>query len=472
MDKILDLDKTVLELVKEYPEIKDIMVELGFKDIVKPFALEIMGRHMTIKKGSKIKDISMDTIIKTFEEKGFKIINNDEKDQIVNDNNPKTKEELLKSYIERLNNGEDLEKVREEFVKNFKSVSVHDIINVEQDMINNGTDVNDVQKLCDLHSALFHGLTEEEVYQNEEKEKYDEGFPINILKKENEALDKLLDELKINLDSDNIDKIIETINKLKEIKRLYQKKEELIMPLLYEYGVKGPSDVMWGVDDEIKHEYSELNHLLNKDSYFSLKNRIIKVMERTKEMIYKEDNILFPIAIDKLSLEEWTKVYFDIDETGYVFINEYPKWEYALNLKKDEKEEVIKGYINLDGGKVTIKELNAIFKLLPIDITFIDSDDINKFFINNEKVFSRPEMALNRKVYLCHPPRIVDMIKGLLDSFKSGKESKMVFWTPNPKNPIKVTYLAVRDENNNYLGALELVESYKDDLDKLKEIIG
>lgn len=48
----------------------------------------------------------------------------------------------------------------------------------------------------------------------------------------------------------------------------------------------------------------------------------------------------------------------------------------------------------------------------------------------------------------------------------------MVFWTPNPKNPIKVTYLAVRDENNNYLGALELVESYKNDLDKLKEIIG
>lgn len=469
MEKNLDLDKTILELVKEYPEIKEIMLELGFKDILKPFALEIMGRHMTIRKGSQVKNIPMDKIIKIFEENGFEIIDKEKETKEIKE--PKTKEELLKSYIERLNNGEDLESVRNEFVKNFEHVSVHDIINVEQSMIDNGTDVNDVQKLCDLHSALFHGLTEAEVYKMEENQKYDEGFPINILKKENEALAKLLDNLNETLDKDNIDETKEIITKLKDIKKLYQKKEELLMPLLYEYGVKGPSDVMWGVDDEIKHEYSELNQTLNKDSFNSLKDRIIKVMERTKEMIYKEDNILFPIALDKLTLEEWVNIYFDIDETGFVFIDSYPKWEYAEKLRNNKKEEVIDGYINLDGGKVSIKELNAIFKLLPIDITFIDSDDINKFFINNEKVFSRPQMALNRKVYLCHPPRIVEMIKGLLDSFKNGKENKMIFWTPNPSNPIKVTYLAVRDKNNNYLGALELVQTYKEDLIKLKEII-
>ena len=70
MEKNLDLDKTILELVKEYPEIKEIMLELGFKDIVKPFALEIMGRHMTIRKGSQVKNIPMDKIIKIFEENG------------------------------------------------------------------------------------------------------------------------------------------------------------------------------------------------------------------------------------------------------------------------------------------------------------------------------------------------------------------------------------------------------------------
>ena len=227
MEKNLDLDKTILELVKEYPEIKEIMLELGFKDIVKPFALEIMGRHMTIRKGSQVKNIPMDKIIKTFEVNGFKIIDKEKETKEIKE--PKTKEELLKSYIERLNNGEDLESVRNEFVKNFEHVSVHDIINVEQSMIDNGTDVNDVQKLCDLHSALFHGLTEAEVYKMEENQKYDEGFPINILKKENEALAKLLDNLNEALDKDNIDETKEIITKLKDIKKLYQKKEELLM---------------------------------------------------------------------------------------------------------------------------------------------------------------------------------------------------------------------------------------------------
>ncbi len=469
MNKTIDIDKTIYELAKEYPEIKSIMAGLGFKDIVKPFALELMGRHMTIRKGSKAKEIPLDTIIKAFKENGFIVLDKEKKDKGCESN---CKEALLKSYIQRLNDGEDSDSVRADFIKNFEHVSVHDIIDVEQGMINDGTSVNDVQKLCDLHSALFHGMTEQEIYNNEEKQKYDDGFPLNILKKENEGLSSLLDELKDALNKDDIEKTIDCLSKLKEIKRLYQKKEELLMPLLYEYGIKGPSDVMWGVDDEIKAEYSKLASSLNKGNYPELKDRIIKVMERTKEMIYKEDNILFPLALEKLSLDEWVNVYYDIDDTGCVFLSSYPKWEYAEKRKGDiDKEMLLDGYIDLEGGKITINQLNAILKLLPIDITFIDEDEINRLFINNGKVFSRPNMALNRKVYLCHPPRIVEMIKGLIQSFKDGRQDKMVVWTPNPVNPIKVTYLAVRSKEGKYLGTVELVQSYKEDLTKVKEII-
>ena len=208
--KKIDLDKTIYELVKEFPEIKQIMFELGFKDILKPVAINIMGRHMTIKKGSEVKNIPMDKIIKKFEESGFEIINREIKKEDVIEN-PQTKEELLKSYIQRLNNGEDLEKIREEFILNFESVSVHDIINVEQGMINDGTPVEDVQRLCDLHSALFHGRTEEEIYlEEEQKEKsfLDEAHPINILKSENRALEKILLKLDNELKNDNVNNII------------------------------------------------------------------------------------------------------------------------------------------------------------------------------------------------------------------------------------------------------------------------
>ena len=470
--KKIDLDKTIYELVKEFPEIKQIMFELGFKDILKPVAINIMGRHMTIKKGSEVKNIPMDKIIKKFEESGFEIINREIKKEDVIEN-PQTKEELLKSYIQRLNNGEDLEKIREEFILNFESVSVHDIINVEQGMINDGTPVEDVQRLCDLHSALFHGRTEEEIYlEEEQKEKsfLDEAHPINILKSENRALEKILLKLDNDLKNYNVNNIILILTNLKKIKLLYGKKEESIMPILYRYDVKGPSDVMWGVDDEIKMEYKRLSKELDNNTYQFLKDDIIKVMERTKEMIYKEENILFPMAKEKFTLDEWVSVYGDLPEMGPIFVNEYPKWEYAekVLLERKNNRTEIEGYINLDGGKLSISELNAIFKLLPIDITFIDKHDNNQFFANEGKVFARPASALGRKVYDCHPPRIINIVKELINDFKEGKKDFEEIWTPNPNNPIRVLYLAVRDNNGNYLGTLELVEQFKNILRHLK----
>lgn len=72
-DKQIDLNDTVFNLCSEYPEIKDIMVELGFTDIVKPGMLSTAGRIMTIAKGARMKSITIDTIRNKFEEKGFTI---------------------------------------------------------------------------------------------------------------------------------------------------------------------------------------------------------------------------------------------------------------------------------------------------------------------------------------------------------------------------------------------------------------
>ena len=71
--KELDLRKTVAELVKEYPEVKEIMADLGFQDITSPIAMKFMGKVMTIPKGAAIKGIPMDRIIAAFEDKGFHI---------------------------------------------------------------------------------------------------------------------------------------------------------------------------------------------------------------------------------------------------------------------------------------------------------------------------------------------------------------------------------------------------------------
>lgn len=77
--------------------------------------------------------------------------------------------ELLKDYLKRLGNGEDLESVKKDFVQNFSDVEASEIMKAEQELIKEGTPITEVQKLCDVHSALFHGLTKEEKIANAEK---------------------------------------------------------------------------------------------------------------------------------------------------------------------------------------------------------------------------------------------------------------------------------------------------------------
>ena len=464
--KQIDLNKSVYDLVQEYPEIKSILQTLGFKEITNPMALEVMGKMMTIPKGAKVKNISLDDVIKAFQDNGFTIIDQSSETSHEIIENPQSRSELLKSYIQRLNQGEDLESVRKDFVKNFENVSVHEIIDVEQGMINDGTDVEEVQKLCDLHSALFHGKTEQEIYLEEEKElnAVDEGHPVEYFQKENQALEVKLNELEKALKESRIDEIKALINELKKVKILYGKKEEIIMPILYRYGVTGPSDVMWGVDDEIKAEYSSVAKEIDETNFITDKKRIEDVIARTKEMIYKEENILYPLALQNLTTQEWVDVYADLPEMGNCFIDEAPIWEYGeqqLKLRTKSKS-ANNGIIELNGGKLTIHELEAIFKLLPIDITFIDDNEINQFFANEGKVFSRPMSALGRKVYECHPPRIVPIVESMIKEFKAGTKDHMEVWTPNPENPIRVLYYPVRDEEGKYLGTVELVQQFKD----------
>lgn len=62
-----------------------------------------------------------------------------------------------------------------------------------------------------------------------------------------------------------------------------------------------------------------------------------------------------------------------------------------------------------------------MFEALPIDLTWIDADDRFRFFTNEGKIFSRPKSALGRKVYGCHPPQLIPVVKEMLEGFKAKK---------------------------------------------------
>ncbi len=466
--KELNLNQSVYELVTANPKLTEILVELGFKDITKKSMLHSIGKMMTIPKAAKVKNIPMMEIVTKLMASGYTLTG----ERPVQKETERT--EKLKTYLQRLGNGEPLENVRADFVEHFQDVDASEIMQAEQDLLAEGTPLKEVQKLCDVHSALFHGSTREEQIANAEKAVMQEmeqkkihnlaesrkdlaqklcetpGHPLYTLTLENKAILNLLKTIKIQPDA---------VQKAKEIAIHYAKKGDLLYPnLKVRYGVSGPSDVMWTVDDEIRDNIRALCKKEVHDAQWM--EELFHVLERAEEMIYKETNILFPICADKFSESEWIQIYQDAKDYATCLGVEHVVWEKGessveMESKKNDSE------IIMPGGHMRIDQLAAMLNTIPMEISFVDEENINRYFNEGTKVFKRPTMAIDREVFSCHPPKIEPMVRQILNDFRTGKRDAVPVWMEKEGKPFLVTYMAVRDKNNRYLGTIELVQDMK-----------
>ncbi|MCF0245613.1 MAG: DUF438 domain-containing protein [Ileibacterium sp.] len=374
------------------------------------------------------------------------------------------KNKELKTFIDRLNNKEDLETVRNDFKKEFESVTTDEIIEAEQALMDDGMEAEEIQQLCDLHSALMHGMTPMEIHGLPKRVK---PWLVEVLEQENKALEHILTDLYLNL---NYEHAKEVLPKLAALKKHYQKKEELIMPILYDYGITGPATVMWGVDDEILRDLSRLSKTLTPENFEANRSFLSALLQRMQEMIYKENNILYDMAMNYFSKEDWLKTYKDAEEFGYAWIDTPEPWQEGEDWAKEHAWVPEDLTIQLPTGAVDVKQLEKILMMLPIDLTFIDKDDNLKFFTNEGHVFARPKSALGRKVYGCHPPRIIAVVEKMLADFKAKRNDRVERWVPIPGKPVKVVYQALYDENGEYAGTLEMVQSFEEEKDILASL--
>ena len=389
--------------------------------------------------------------------------------------NREEQKQTIKDYLKRLGAGEELESVRVDFVKKFQSVDAAEIMNAEQELIKEGTPISEVQRLCDVHSALFHGKTREEQIANAEKATVDSireqrfaktaelvkipGHPLHTFTLENEALAKTIKKCREALKSGHVEyKLIEEV---RQLAIHYAKKGDLLYPhLKVKYEISGPSDVMWTVDDEIRDEFAALAKKADSQDD-EWKKRFEVALTRADEMIYKENNILYPICAVNFSREEWYGIYEDAKDYAPVFGVEMI-WDEAEKYNADKKARteaaLSDGEIILGGGHMTVPQLEALLNTLPIEITFVDDNNINRFFNEGPKVFKRPQMAINREVFSCHPPKIEPMVRAILDDFRNNKRDRVPVWMEKNGKPFLVTYMAVRDKKGNYLGTVEVVQ--------------
>lgn len=296
--------------------------------------------------------------------------------------------EKLKSYLKRLGEGESLEAVRKDFAAEFQGVEASEIMKAEEAILAEGTPITEVQKLCDVHSALFHGTTD---YSNKHEKSAAlsqvKGHPLQTFTRENEALTKLIDRMKELLhdtdettgsgslhadekqtDTGNLPQIAALLLKIREVAVHYAKKGDLLYPHLNaRYGIAGPSAVMWTADDEIRDELGALCKALQKGRETAGPNatgskgketaeqnatgsfqspqgdvkwleRLQKVLLRAEEMIYKENHILFPNCAVNFTEEDWMGIYRDAKDYADCLDVHGEVWEEAENWLRKEKE--------------------------------------------------------------------------------------------------------------------------------------
>ena len=185
--------------------------------------------------------------------------------------------------------------------------------------------MEEIQRLCDVHAAVFKGSIEE--IHRPQKPEETPGHPVHTFRLENIEIQKLIDQrIKPHINSftdsdspENIKNLADDFALLWEIDKHYARKEHLLFPYMEKYGITAPPKVMWGVDDEIRDAIKETRALLsdyngNKEQVISKANEAIS---KAEEMIFKEENILFPMVLDTLSEDEWIKIEQSSGEFGY-----------------------------------------------------------------------------------------------------------------------------------------------------------
>ena len=392
-------------------------------------------------------------------------------------NNREYRQEKLKEVIRELHAGKTVEEVKSKFANVIEGVSPREISEMEVQLVKEGLPIEEIQNLCDVHAAVFKG-TLDEIHHPEQVP----GHPIYTMKKENEAIIKLIDKsivpklekFRKEDSKENVSLLIEDINLLWDIDKHYSRKENLIFPYLEKYGVTAPPKVMWGVDDEIRQKIKEIkldlvNYVGNRGE---LVEKVENVIDQIKEMIFKEESILFPMSLETLVEDEWIEIYEESDEIGFALISPETEWKLQrVNVEQREEEQgmVKGGYVKFDTGVLNAEELNAIMEVLPGELSFVDKNNTVKFFTKGEhRIFARTKAVIGRSVENCHPHTSVHIVEKILDDFKTGKKDSEDFWIQMKDMFVLIRFFAVRNKDGEYLGTLEYVQN----IAPLRELVG
>ena len=374
------------------------------------------------------------------------------------------RQEILKTLIRRLHGGAPVSEVKAEFDALTQDIDSAEIARMEQALIAEGMPVEDVMRLCDVHVTVFKDALEEKPDAS-----VGAGHPIDAYQRENAvigeitaALREAVAGLQAGAPADVLLGVMGSeLERLAQVAVHYTRKEHQRFPVLETHGVEGPTKVMWGLDDDIRGRIKTARALAAGGDSSALSAMLPELLTMVDDMVYKEEKILFPTALQVVTDEEWERMAAGDPEIGYAWV-EGPAGDAARAAAATAAPQAgdVGGamLLPLVTGALSIEQLNIMLTALPFDISFVDENDRVRFYSEGERIFPRSPSAIGREVRNCHPPKSLDAVEEILAAFKAGEKDVAEFWIEMGPKFIHIRYFAMRDAAGAYRGCLEVAQ--------------
>jgi DUF438 domain-containing protein len=444
----------VNDLLARYPFLKDYLVSQNaeFKMLDNAFMRKTVGKFATLGKVAMIGGMDLGKLldgiaaeIKSRTNDSIPVVAGaegaDEQDARI---------ETMKDIIKELHAGKDAESQKKKFGELIKDVAPWEIAQMEQQLIAEGMPEAEIKSLCDVHVKVFQEALEHKTVPG-----LPAGHPVHTLMLENRACEGIVREIQAVTDFVKEKAgLLALLDKLGQIDKHFLRKENQLFPVLETRGITGPSKVMWALHDDIRGFLRDVRKRVLDGNMEPVAQTVLAKM--VNDMIYKEEHILFPMALETLSEEEWAKVRNGEEEIGYAWITP-ESWQASTETFQHAVLADKIGSLNLDTGQLTPDQVNLMLTHLPINISFVnENDEVVYYSASPERIFPRSPGVIGRKVHNCHPPKSVAMVERILSEFKAGTKSTADFWIQMKGRFLLIRYFAVRDAEGAYRGCLEV----------------
>ncbi len=398
-------------------------------------------------------------------------------------NNRQQRVDIMKNLIRQLDAGVTEERVKLQLETMLDEADYSDVFMMEVQLVKEGITAERIQELCDTHTRVL-----KKHLDLQETPETLPGHPVHTFVQENRELAKttgairvLLEKINQKSDEEDVTELMQTVqqqlNTLMDVDKHYRRKENLLFPYFEKNQLPGPPLVMWGKHDEVRKTLRETLAALEQITSISASEAkafssftILPALEAVDDMIYKEEKIMFPTALDLLTEQDWYEIYTQSDEYGYCIYAPQFDWVPEGGVKEEMKKPAAAGgRVQMPTGNFSLDELISVFSTLPFDMTFVDADDTVRYFTpGRNRIFDRSRAILGRKVQYCHPPKSVHIVNKIVKDFKDGIQEKAAFWINMGGRFIYICYYAVRNPKGAYLGTLEVTQ----DLTELRALEG